>query len=256
MIQLHEGDCLDIMPTIPIGSVDMIFADPPFNAGKAYLGDLNDAKPVAEYYTWLGARLAEMVRLLKFGGCLWLMQDQRHVGWCQVELQRLGLDFHNIVVWAYANPTPVKGGLPKTWRPILLMSKGPPAFFDNRADALDKETLYHNPTRRTAHWPHDIWPDIPKLVGGFLAQKELLLDAQGRFAHLAQMPVRIAERAIRLATRPGEVVLDPFCGSGTVAVACQTLGRSCIAIEQSAAYVALARQRLADAQLQPVLLTE
>lgn len=252
-VRLYHGDCLEIMRTLPDGEADMIFADPPFNAGKKYKGDLDDARPVAEYYAWLDERLSQMVRLLTPGGTLWLMQDQRHVGWCQVRLVEMGLDFRNIVVWAYTNPTPARYGLPKTWRPILFMSKGAPKHFDGQADEMLKETLYHTPARAKTHWPHDLWPDIPKLVGGFLAPPELLLDEAGRFAHLAQMPVKIAERAIKLATQPGDTVLDPFMGSGTTGVACVRTGRRFIGIEIGLTYYAIAQRRIAEAQSQPPL---
>lgn len=245
-VRLYHGDCLDIMRTLPDGEADMIFADPPFNAGKEYKGDMDDAKPVAEYYAWLDERLAQMVRLLTPGGTLWLMQDQRHVGWCQVRLVEMGLDFRNIVVWAYTNPTPARYGMPKTWRPILFMSKGNPKTFDGQADEMLKETLYHTPTRAKTHWPHDLWPDIPKLVGGFLAPPELLLDETGRFAHLAQMPVKIAERAIKLATQPGDTVLDPFMGSGTTGDAARRLGRKFVGMERSQEYFALAEKRIRE----------
>jgi len=253
---LRCGDCLDVLPTLAAESVDLIFADPPFNVGKTYKGDMDDAKPITEYYAWLDERLAQMVRLLKPGGTLWLMQDQRHVGWCQVRLVEMGLDFRNIVAWAYTNPTPIRYGLPKTWRPILFMSNGKPKTFDGRADEMLKETLYHTPARGKTHWPHDLWPDIPKLVGGFLAPPELILDKTGCFAHLAQMPVKIAERAIKLATRPGDMVLDPFMGSGTTGDAACRLRRKFIGIERSQEYFEIAVKRIGAAQLQPALLPQ
>lgn len=66
-VRLYHGDCLDIMRTLPDGEADMIFADPPFNAGKEYKGDMDDAKPVAEYYAWLDERLAQM-EVIQTGG--------------------------------------------------------------------------------------------------------------------------------------------------------------------------------------------
>ncbi len=243
-IALHHADCLTAMQALAAASIDLILADPPFNAGKEYKGGHNDAMPVADYYHWLGDRLEEMVRVLKPGGTLWLMNDQRHIGWCQIKLLDLGLDFRNLVVWAYTNPTPAQMGLPRTWRPILFMSKGKPRFFNPRGDEMTKPTLYHNPQRGQSHWPHDLWPDIPKLVGGFLAPPELLRDDDGRFAHLAQMPVRIAERILKLATEPGDLVLDPFMGSGTTGEAALLLERRFIGCESSLEYFQLAERRL------------
>jgi len=253
MIDLRLGDCLEHMRELRGGSIDCVFADPPFNARKEYLDDFDDEKPLAEYRAWLGVRIEQMARVLKEGGYLWLMQSQRHIGFCQNEIERLGLNFHNIVAWAYTNPTPAKSGLPQTWRPILLASKGKPRGLNRTADCMSKETLYHNPARAKSHYPDDLWSDIPKLVGGFLAPKELILTQDKRFAHLAQMPERIAARIILLSTNEGESILDPFAGSGTVGVMAKRLGRNFSGMEISEQYFKIAKKRIVEAQLQSAL---
>lgn len=252
-IELHLGDCLDVMRSMPAGSVDMVFADPPFNAGKEYANDIDDDLPLADYRLWLTKWIEPAERMLAWGGTFWLMQNQKHIGYCQMELERIGLEFMNIVCWVYTNPTPAVKRFPQTWRPILLFSKGPPSVFNWHEDQMIKETLYYNPDRAKTHYPNDLWPDIPKLVGGFLAQPELILTEEKRFAHLAQMPERIAERAIKIATLPGQNILDPFMGSGTVGAACNKLCRSYIGIEKSAVYFEIAQRRIAQAEMQPQL---
>ena len=239
------GDCLEIIADMPDGCVDLVFADPPFNAGKDYGNGFDDCKKLSEYHNWLLDRLWEMERVLKPGGSLWLMNDTRHIGFCQVYLDYLGLTFRNMIVWVYTNPTPAKNHLPKTWRPILFYSKGDLACFYPERASLGKETLYHNPNRANTHPVHDLWPDIPKLVGGFLSPPELLTTQEGRFAHLAQMPEGIAERIILLASDEGQVIFDPFIGSGTTAVAADRLGRRFFGCDINREYVALALDRLA-----------
>ena len=255
MVTLHEGDCIEVLQTVEPESVDMLFADPPFNAGKEYADEFDDKLPLAEYRAWLTKWIEQAERALKQGGTFWLMQDQRHLGYCQMELERLGLEFRNIVSWAYTNPTPASDGFPKTWRPILLFSKGKPNTFDWHADQMGRETLYYNPGRAKTNFPNDLWPDIPKLVGGIFAPPELLRTREGRFAHLAQMPEKLADRAVRIATLPGEIVLDPFMGSGTVGAACKKIGRRYIGIEKSHVYFAMAEKRIKKAALQPSLFT-
>lgn len=245
--QILCGDCVELMAELlPDGCVDLVFADPPFNAGKDYGSGFNDDKEISEYYDWLSTRLEGMKRVLKTGGTLWLMNDTRHIGFCQNRLDSMGLTFRNMIVWAYTNPTPAKHHLPKTWRPILFYSKGNLACLHPERVKLSKETLYHNPGRAKAHPVHDLWPDIPKLVGGFLAPPELLTTPEGRFAHLAQMPEKIAERIILLASEEGQVVFDPMCGSGAILKAAKQLGRSYLGIDISPEYVELAKQRLIE----------
>ena len=245
ILQLYLGDCLDVMLGMESASVDLIFADPPFNAGKDYGDGFDDDKPLAEYREWLRVRLAEMVRLLKPGGTFWLMQAQRHLGFCQMALEQLGLDFRNVIVWAYANPTPAKRMFPRTWRPILFYSKGEPSSFDWRLDVMTNETLYYNPHRASrTPFAHDLWSDIPKLVGGYLSPKELIVDADGRFVNVAQMPERIAERILRIAAPSPCVAFDPFMGTGTFGAVATRLGIGFIGCECSPRYFEVARQRI------------
>ena len=251
---LIHGDCLDILRSMSPQSADCIFIDPPFNAGKEYQNSINDNRNIYEYRAWLSERLIECNRVLKTGGMFWLMQSQEHVGYCQAELERIGLTFCNIIAWAYTNPTPLSNSFPHTWRPILLFSKGVPKSFNWHWDIMAKPTLYFNPGRaKNIVYPHDLWPDIPKLVGGYLAQDELLIDANGRFAHLAQMPLRIAERAILTSTKIGDIILDPFMGSGTVGCAASKWKRHYIGMEISRVYYELSVKRLEDFAAQPEL---
>lgn len=242
------GDCLEVMRSWPDPRFHLIFADPPFRAGKEYADGYDDAEPLEVYRAKMKAQLAEMSRLLLPGGTLWLMQDQAHLGFCQMALEELGLTWLNTIVWAYTNPTPAAGHLPKTWRPILLFTKERAEWLDVDADQLGRPTLYYNPDRSATRPVHDMWPDCPKLVGGIFAQPELMTTPEGRFAHLAQMPERIAERILKLASHPGQQVLDPFAGSGTFIAVAERLGREWTGIEISPTYcnmigVRLARQR-------------
>ena len=262
---IHQDDCLGILlnwQDEPFDNwqdetFDLVFADPPFNANKEYADGVNDNLPVAEYREWLQERLEAIVGVMKDGASLWLMNDTRHIGACQVMLDNLGLTFHNMVVWAYTNPTPAgNGNLAKTWRPILYYTKGPkPAIFDSEADALGPATLYHNPDRAKSHPVHDLWPDIPKLVGGFLAPPELMRKEDRTFAHLAQMPEAIARRILLLATKAGDRVLDPFAGSGTFLAVAAKMGRIATGIELSATYCDLIRKRLGLGYQRPLEVT-
>jgi len=238
-------DCLTIMRGWPEAKFHLIFADPKFNVGKEYQDGDGDDMPLAEYRVWMLVRLKEMARLLLPGGTLWLMQDQSHLGFCQIALEDMGLTWLNTIVWAYTNPTPAAGHLPKTWRPILLFTNGKAEWLDVMADALGRPTLYYNPDRSATRPVHDLWPDIPKLVGGIFAQPELMTTPEGRFAHLAQMPERIAGRILALASYPNQEVLDPFAGSGTFIAVAERMGRKWTGIEISPTYCNLIESRLA-----------
>lgn len=246
MGELIHGDFAEVAYLLP--GIDLAFLDPPFNAGKVYgSGQYNDRQTPERYRAWLERQLSSLVPLLNPGATLWLMNDTRWIGHCQVLLDGLGLTFLNMVAWLYTNPTPAKKRYPKSWRPILVYCNGKePRVWDSAALPMERPTLYFNPERRERGRPfvHDVWADVPKLVGGFLAQPELQRKDNGQFAHITQMPLMLAERAILTATGPGDMVLDPFAGSGTVLAAAQKHGRRWIGVEQEEEYVALIRRRL------------
>lgn len=247
--QLLLGDARTLMAEMEPESVDCIIADPPFNAGKDYGEDFDDDKPLPLYKAWLGERVTLMAQVLRPGGALWLMNETRNLGLTQDLLESCStLEFQNIVVWAYGNPTPARDRFPKTWRPILFYRRrGKPKVWNISEDRLRRETLYCNLAHSAGRNLHDLWPDIPKLVGGYLAQPELCKKSDGAFAHVAQMPLGLADRMIRLSTNVGDLVLDPFVGSGTTCVAAYELGRRSIGLDLSADYLELARIRVSKA---------
>ena len=178
------------------------------------------------------------------------MNAQRWIGYCQTILDRSELTFRNLICWAYANPSPNKGGFPHSWRPILLYSKGAPAFLEPLMMPMGSHsTIYYDPGHATSPFLHDLWTDIPKLVGGIFAQAELLTDSRGQFKHPAQMPEAIARRILLTSVPPGGSILDPMAGSGTVLKAAQDLGYRATGIERSEAYCDMICARLAQQPL-------
>ena len=245
------ADCRDVLPLL--GPVDLVFADPPFNAGKQYASGMhNDEMPREAYLSWLRSWIGLLPPAMAGGATAWVMNDTRWIGYCQTMLDSIGLTFMNMIAWAYANPTPARDRFAKTWRPILLYSYGEkPAHFEATAMPLARRTIYFNPAHVNGEaFCHDLWADTPKLVGGFFARDELIIEPKAkRWAHLAQMPEALAHRAILTATLPGAIILDPFAGSGTTGRAAKDLGRRAILIEIEERYCAIAARRMAQSVL-------
>ena len=244
-ITIYHGDCVGLLGGI---TVDCIIADPPFNAGKDYGRHTNDTQAEEAYKWWLGTRLGRCAQALRNGGAMWVMNSTDNLAMTINICQSEGLDLQNVVAWVYGNPTPAADRFPKTWRPIMFFRRpGGSVTWHTEADRLRRDTIYCNTARMNGkRQVSDLWPDIPKLVGGYLSQPELVKDAAGFFAHLAQMPEALAERPILLTTNPGDLVLDPFAGSGTTLVAAKRLGRRAIGVEIEERYCEIAAERLAQ----------
>ncbi|KKL14396.1 hypothetical protein LCGC14_2516100 [marine sediment metagenome] len=245
-VTIYHGDCREILPHLP--KVDLVLADPPFNAGKVYgNGQHNDSMAKDDYLAWLASFFVLLPIAMTEGATAWVMNDTRWIGYCQTLLDQ-HLTFLNLIVWTYGNPTPASQRFAKTWRPILLYSKGEkPKHFESGAYPLSPHPqIYWNPSNTIGKLCHDVWPDIPKLVGGFMAQPEVLREKDGTFSHLAQMPVALAKRPISTASVTGDLILDPFMGSGTTLRAAKDLGRKAIGIEIEEKYCEIAAKRMSQ----------
>ena len=246
-IAIYHGDCRELAPIPGHRSIeaDCLIADPPFNAGKDYGPGTDDSRE--DYPAWLAETLGAALSHIRKGGAAWVMNDTTHLGLTLGIVEMCNLTLENIAAWAFGNPTPSSSRMPKTWRPIVFARvPGTRKVWNDKADLLRRDTVYCNLSRMDGRRIlADLWPDIPKLVGGFLSQAEVMLE-NGRFAHLAQMPIALAERPILLTTNPGDLVLDPFMGSGTSLVAAKKLGRHAIGVEIEERYCELAAKRLAQ----------
>ena len=246
--QLVNGDCLQVLKSMPDNSVDFCFADPPYNLEKKYDG-YNDALELREYFAWCDEWLSELARVLKPGRTcailnipLWAIRHYQHLASI--------LKYQAWIVWD-ALGFPVRMIMPSHYS-ILCFSKGEPRPLPGLHDAertlLERESL--SPlaeffcsrssciSERCKNGISDqgeltdLWYDIHRLKHN-----------SRRVDHPCQLPPTLMHRLISLFTNPGEVVLDCFNGAGTSTLTAQQLGRGYIGIELSKQYHELALQR-------------
>jgi len=240
-----EGDCVAAMAALPAGSIDLIFADPPYNlqlgaclrrpeGGK--VAGVDDAwdrfASFADYDAFTRAWLGEARRLLKPDGALWVIGSYHNIFRIGAALQDLGFWLLNDVVWLKTNPMPNFLGRRFTnahetliWAARAEGSR--PTFNYHAMKALNDDQ------QMRSDWT------IP-LCGG----PERLREGKVK-AHPTQKPEALLHRVLVATTKAGEVVLDPFFGTGTTGAVAKLLGRKFIGIEREPAYVALARDRIA-----------
>lgn len=242
------GDCLDTLRPLPDGCANLVFADPPFNIGYEY-DQYDDARERSDYLAFADSWVKSCVRLLSPTGSFFLAIGDEYAAEYKLMLRAAGLHFRNWIVWAYTFGPHQRKKFGRDHAHILYHTAHPERFTFNDLDirieserqrAGDKRA---NPLGRV---PGDVWSEQPP-AGEFGADvwnvARLPGNARERTGHPCQMPETIIERIIRAASNPGDLVIDPFCGSGTTVSVAKRLGRLCLTCELSEAYAVRAAQR-------------
>lgn len=233
---LFVGDCLKILPTLPSGCIDLIATDPPFNIGYHYDG-YDDRQSRADYLAFTDRWLSDCVRLLAPTGSLFVAIGDDYAAEVKVRLDALGLTMRNWLIWHYTFGVHCTRKFTRSHTHILYYVKDAKRFTFN-ADAVRvpsaRQTKYAD---RRAHpagrIPDDVW-QFSRVCGTFRERRE----------HPCQMPEALVERIVRVASNPGDLVLDPFAGSGTTLAVAARLGRRWLGIERSPRYASVIHERL------------
>jgi modification methylase len=243
--QILRDDCVAAMKRLPDASIDMVFADPPYNLQLG--GDLfrpegsrvdavDDAwdkfDTFAAYDEFTRAWLAEARRILKPNGTLWVIGSYHNIFRVGAALQDAGYWILNDIIWRKSNPMPNFRGTRFTNAHETLIwasrSEDSRYTFNYRAmKALNDEL------QMRSDWV------IPICAGG-----EREKDGEGAKAHPTQKPEALLYRVLLASTKPGDVVLDPFFGTGTTGAVARRLGREWIGIERESRYIEVAKARI------------
>ncbi|HEX8087750.1 MAG TPA: DNA methyltransferase [Blastocatellia bacterium] len=256
---LHKAPCLDVLRMIPSETVDLAFADPPFNLTKNYNG-YSDDRSERDYVGWCKRWLVEYERVLKPGGAMFILNLPRWSALLADFLGRSGkLYLQNWIVWN-SLPEP-KGVLMPAHYALLYFTKGKEGsrfnycsmengwepfdeavFPPDRADVCQRRACVRKRRASGKTWRGeltDVWHDIHR-------ERRRMKGASQSRAHPCVTPERLIDRIIRLTTDPGNVVLDAFAGTGTTALVARRLGRRFIAIEQDDDYLGVANRRVTE----------
>lgn len=248
------GDCLTLLKRLPPNSVDLAFADPPFNIGYQY-DQYEDKKPKAAYLDWTEQWLAAVTRTLKPDGSFFVAIGDEYAAEIKIRLDALGLTMRNWIIWHYTFGVNcsrkfnrshahifyyVRNAKRFTFNPddIRVPSARMTTYADRRANPVGKlpdDTWVLRPQETADHFQaeSDTW-SVSRVCGTFRERTE----------HPCQMPESLLERIIRVASNPGDLVLDPFAGSGTTLAVAKRLRRQYLGMELSDAYVHGIRERL------------
>jgi site-specific DNA-methyltransferase (adenine-specific) len=257
--RLHQGDCLRLLPRVPDGAIDLAFADPPFNIGYDY-DVYDDRRGSDQYLKWCREWGAQIVRVLKATGTFWLAIGDEYAAELKLIFQNeLGLTCRNWVIWYYTFGVHCTKKFSRSHAHLFYFVKDADRFTFN-ADAIrvpSARQLVYADARADARGrvPDDTWILRPQdLAGGFGALEDTWYVPRvcGTFKeragwHGCQMPEQLLGRIIRACSQPGEVVLDPFGGSGTTLAVAKKLHRQWLGFELSPEYAQQIEARLAAA---------
>ena len=246
--QILHGDCLDWLTRLPEKSVDMVFADPPYNLqlrGDLWRPNMTLVNAVEEawdqfdsfqhYDEFSEAWLAACRRVLKDDGTLWAIGTYHNIFRLGRIIQDLGYWILNDVLWVKTNPMP-------NFRGVRFTNAHETLIWASKSDG-SKYTFNHHAMKALnegkqmrSDWHIPICSGVERVKVG------------GQKAHPTQKPEALLYRVIMASTQPGDLVLDPFFGMGTTGVVAKKLHRRWIGIEREADYVALAQARIDDVQ--------
>lgn len=251
-----QGNCIEIMAQLPEKSVDMIFADPPYNLQlRQELYRPNQSKVSGVFDQWdkfddfeaydrfTEQWLRACRRLLKDDGTIWVIGSYHNIYRVGAILQNLGFWILNDLVWIKTNPMPNFKGtrFNNAHETLIWAAKSESSAYTFHYKALK---TYNEDLQMRSDWY------LPICSG------EERLKIEGQKAHSTQKPLELLYRVVLSASNIGDLILDPFCGSGTTAAAAKLLGRYYIGIEQEADYVRLAQTRLETLKPLPNALLE
>jgi site-specific DNA-methyltransferase (adenine-specific) len=246
--QILEGDCVEVMNTLPEKSVDLIFADPPYNLQlqndlhrpnmtkvDAVNDDWDQFDSFSTYDQFTRSWLTACKRILKPTGTIWVIGSYHNIFRVGAIMQDLGFWILNDVIWIKTNPMPNFRGVRFTnaHETLIWASPNQGARYTFNHHAMKE--LNEEKQMRSDWW-------LLSLATG----NERVKDEQGKKGHSTQKPEDLLYRVILSSSTPGNIVLDPFFGSGTTGAEAKLLHRNWIGIEREKNYIKLAEKRIAS----------
>jgi len=246
--RIIEGDCWEIMRTMPSSCIDMVFLDPPYFLQlpkknlirwgvRTKVEGVNEEwdkfSSFNEYDDFIERVLIEVKRLMKLNATLWAIGTYHNIHRVATKMQDLGFWILNDIVWIKSNPMP-------NWLNVRFTNAIEILVWAVKDKKVKDYTFHHEIAKTFEHSkiPLSVW-HIPLCSG-----KERIRDENGRRLHPTQKPEKLLERIILVSTNEGETVFDPMAGVGTSGVVAKRLKRHFIQIEKNAKYVKAAEERL------------
>ena len=231
-VEIKIGDVLKLSEELDSNSIDLIIADPPYNLGKDY-GNNHDLKEFTEYLDFSRKWLSEAHRVLKDTGTIYVFMGVRFISYLYDIMNReLSMPFNSWITWHYTQGMGKKIGFSPRHDDILVFNRSGKFTFNLDAVRVPQKYYRARNNMRGAN-PGDVWEF-----------SHVHYCNENRQDHPTQKPEGLAERMVLASSNEGDMVLDPFSGSGTTLRVCQQLNRNCMGFEINPIYVEMTKNRL------------
>lgn len=270
-VNIVQNDCEKLLKTDFKDNIHLTFLDPPFNQDKDYQSH-DDDMPEAEYWNWM-KRVCELIyQKTVDGGSIYFMQREKNASFVLDALAKSGWTFQNLIIWRKkSSAVPGRERFAKHYQIIAYATKGSKPHVFNKLRIQPTLLVTEKYERKTGMYLTDVWDDIRELTSGYFAGHEpfrKIADVVfpkynkktckgkcnvGKFeapdivrAHKQQSPVALLTRIILSSSKPGDLVFDPFAGTGTTLVVAKQLGRNSIGVELDKENTSLIKKRLSS----------
>lgn len=238
--QIVCGDCIELLGGVQEPFVDLVFADPPFNIGYQY-DQYKDTLKKNKYLHWTRDWMGACANVLKPTGSFYIAIGDEYAAHVRLIGEELGLHCRNWIIWHYTFGQQTKNKFARSHAHIFYFVKDEKEFtFNDHSVRLpsDRQLIYNDKRANSVgKMPDDVWNTYARVCGTFK-------ERQGW--HPCQMPELLLARIIATSSKPGDLVMDPFNGSGTTAAAAIQLGRDYCAFDISDDYVKNTKKRLKE----------
>ncbi len=239
--RIYQGDCIEMLNDNEDFKANLIFADPPFNIGYEY-DAYDDNREYDEYVEWTKQWMTACKNALADDGSLYVAIGDKFAAEMKMIARELKLHMRNWIIWHYTFGQATKRMFARSHTHIFYFVNDPASFTfnDENIRTPSARQLVYNDKRANPKGkiPDDVWR-YSRVCGTFKERVGW---------HNCQMPVKLLARIVKVSSNPGDIVLDPFAGSGTTLVAAAALGRRYVGMEISQNYVDNMEQRIAETE--------
>ena len=238
------ANSLDYLQHESTPTLDLTFLDPPFNQNKEYTHH-DDNMPDEDYWQMMRTVCERAYQATSKGGAIYFMQREKNTEKVLTCLRDSGWTLQNLIIWKKkTSAVPCTGRYGKHYQVIAYATKGERARVFNRLRISPPLPAHYKYERENGMFVTDVWDDIRELTSGYFAGDEALRAKNGERFHKQQSPIALLLRIILSSTNIGDLVFDPFAGTGTTLVVAHQLGRRSLGVEIDPKNVECIRERL------------